>query len=107
MSEFDSAPVWLLGGLMVGMVFLINLIQLNTPTAAVVVGLSCSDLDGDTASVPGTVTVQTDGGEQVVGDVCESNGVLVEQVCVGSAVSSVKVSCSCVSDVSGLGFCAS
>lgn len=107
MEKFDSAPVVLFAGLLFGLVLLVSLVQFNTPTAAVVVGLSCLDSDGDTASVPGTVRLQTESGERVVGDLCESSSVLVEQTCFGAGVKPVRISCNCVTDVNGLGFCAS
>ena len=88
----------------IGIILLISFISWSSPTGAVVVS-RCIDSDGETGSVPGTVTV-IDSGERTYADVCKSDRELSERVCRGSRPATVRIMCTqCVLDKDGIGYC--
>ncbi|MBI4016276.1 MAG: hypothetical protein HY363_01115 [Candidatus Aenigmarchaeota archaeon] len=101
----NHAPVMAIFGFAFGLVFLMQLISWSNPTGAVTAATFCADSDGETASVPGTVTI-IGNGERTYADTCKSPTVATEKVCTHGTVESIDIPCNdCVMDNSGIGYC--
>lgn len=88
----------------IGIILLMSLISWSNPTGAVVVS-RCLDSDGETGSVPGTVTL-VDSGERTYADVCKDSRTVAERVCRGSRLATVSIRCTeCVQNRDGIGYC--
>jgi len=86
-----------------GSILLIQLISWNGPTGAAVLS-RCIDSDGETASVPGTLSVFGEG-EKTYADACKTPTILLEKVC-RKGVKTVEIKCNeCVMNKDGIGYC--
>lgn len=100
----DHAPIIAILGFAFGLVFLMQLITWSNPTGAAVATF-CADSDGETASVPGTVTI-LGAGERTYADACKSSTLVTEKICRRGNVQSVDIPCNdCVMDDDGIGYC--
>ncbi len=103
MSE-SFAPTAGIIAFLVGTIFLTQLISWNSPTGAAALA-RCIDSDGQTASVPGTVTV-IDAGERTYADSCKTPTIVSEKTCSGSSVKTTDIKCNeCITNSEGIGYC--